>query len=150
MNDIREQRLWATSELIRSRPIASQDELAAGLAALGFTVTQATISRDLEQLGAIKVRRNGLLTYALPEQMAPAANGPELTAVFRDFVRSADVAGNLLVLKTPPGSAHLVGVALDQAALPDVVGTICGDDTLFVATREPADAAALKARLGAG
>ncbi len=148
MTDIREQRLRATADLIRARPVASQEELAAGLAALGFTVTQATISRDLEQLGAVKVRRSGLLTYALPDQFGAAANGPELSAVFRDFVRSADVAGNLLVLKTPPGSAHLVGVALDQAALPEVVGTICGDDTVFVATREAVEAAALKARLG--
>lgn len=151
MTDIREQRLRATAELIRSRPIASQDELAAGLAALGFTVTQATISRDLEQLGAVKVRRSGLVTYALPDQFgAVAAEGPELAAVVRDFVRSADVAGNLLVLKTPPGSAHLVGVALDQAALPGVVGTICGDDTVFVATREAVEAAALKAQLNGG
>jgi transcriptional regulator of arginine metabolism len=135
MTDARDHRLRAISELIRSRAVASQEELAEGLAGLGLSVTQATISRDLDQLGAVKVRRDNRLTYALPEQRAPAA-GPELAAVVRDWVRSVDVAGNLVVLKTPPGSAHLVGVALDAADLPEVVGTICGDDTIFVAVRE--------------
>jgi len=149
MTDSREQRLRAIADLIRSRPISSQDELAEGLAALGFGVTQATISRDLVELGAVKVRRNSRLTYALPDQMAQAAGGPELQTVIRDWVRSADVAGNLVVLKTPPGSAHLVGVALDQSARPEIVGTICGDDTIFVAFRNAADARAMTAELGA-
>lgn len=148
MTDSRDQRRRAVADLIRTRPIASQDELAAGLAALGFVVTQATISRDLVELGAVKVRRGGLLTYALPEQISPpAADGPQLANVVRDWVRSVDVAGNLVVLKSPPGSAHLVGVALDRAALPDVVGTICGDDTIFVALRDADQVAAFAEKL---
>jgi len=139
MTDYRDQRLQAIGNLIRSRPIASQEELADGLAAQGFSVTQATISRDLEQLGAVKVRRDSRLTYALPAQIAPA-EGPEMRTVVRDWVRSVDVAGNLVILRTPPGSAHLVGVALDRAELPQVVGTICGDDTIFVAVRDAAQA----------
>ena len=135
MTDARDQRLRAISDLIRSRPIASQDELAEGLAALGVAVTQATISRDLEQLGAVKVRRDNRLVYALPDQ-AGSADGPRLAAVIRDWVRSIDVAGNLVVLKTPPGSAHLVAVALDATDLAEVVGTISGDDTIFVALRD--------------
>jgi transcriptional regulator of arginine metabolism len=136
MTDLKEQRHRAIAELIRAEPLASQEELAERLAAQGFAVTQATISRDLEQIGAVKVRREGRLGYALPEQLASASSATGLTAVLRDWVRSIDVAGNLVVLKTPPGSAHLVGVALDQAALPEVVGTICGDDTVFVAVRD--------------
>ena len=142
MTDSRDQRLRAIAELIRSRPIASQDELADGLAALGHAVTQATISRDLEQLGAVKVRRDSRLAYALPDQATAPADGPELRTVVRDWVRSVDVAGNLVILRTPPGSAHLVGVALDRAALPEGVGTICGDDTIFVAVRDAAQAPA--------
>jgi transcriptional regulator of arginine metabolism len=141
MTDSRDQRLRAIADLIRTRPISSQDELAEGLSALGYSVTQATISRDLEHIGAVKARRDGLLIYALPEQIAPTANeGPQMAAVFRDWVRSVDFAGNLVVIKTPPGSAHLVGVALDRAELTQVVGTICGDDTIFVALRDAAKA----------
>jgi len=138
MTDARDQRLRAVADLIRSEAVANQDELAEGLAARGFAVTQATISRDLEQLGAFKTRREGRLAYALPDPASPPASGPQLADVVRGWVRSVDVAGNLVVLKTPPGSAHLVGVALDAASLPDVVGTICGDDTIFVAVREAA------------
>ncbi len=149
MTDSRDQRLRAIADLIRSRPISSQDELAEGLTALGFTVTQATISRDLVELGAVKVRRNSRLTYALPDQVAAIPPGPEFQTVVRDWVRSVDVAGNLAVIKTPPGSAHLVGFALDQSARPDIVGTICGDDTIFVAFKTGADARAMSAELGA-
>ena len=148
MTHSRDQRLRTIADLIRTRPISSQDELAEGLSALGYSVTQATISRDLEQLGAVKARRGGLLIYALPEQIASTANeGPEMAAVFRDWVRSVDFAGNLVVIKTPPGSAHLVGVALDRAELAQVVGTICGDDTIFVALRDAATAPSLAQQL---
>ena len=141
MADLKEQRQRVLSELIRNQPLANQEELAERLARRGFAVTQATISRDLEQLGAIKVRREGRLGYTLPDQFANGApNATQLAAVIRDWVRSIDFAGNLVVLRTPPGSAHLIGVALDQAALPEVVGTICGDDTIFVAVRDAARA----------
>ena len=146
MTDARDQRLKVIADLIRSRPVASQEELAEGLAALGVAVTQATVSRDLEQLGAIKVRRDNRLVYALPEDRG-AADGPRLAAVVRDWVRSVDVTGNLVVLKTPPGSAHLVGVALDGAELPEVVGTISGDDTVFVAVRDAKAAPGFARRL---
>jgi transcriptional regulator of arginine metabolism len=70
-----------------------------------------------------------------------------MAAVFRDWVRSVDPAGNMVVMKTPPGSAHLVGVALDNSELPEIVGTICGDDTIFVACRTPDEAEALTVKL---
>jgi transcriptional regulator of arginine metabolism len=148
MSDHRDQRHRAIAELIRTHRLASQEELAERLADLGLKVTQATISRDLEQVGAVKVRRNGELAYALPDQLGDAEGaGLRLQTVLRDWVRSIQTAGNLVVIKTPPGSAHLVGVALDRAALPQVVGTICGDDTLFIALDSAAKAKALAASL---
>lgn len=142
MNDLKERRRRAIAELIRSVALSSQEELADRLGSLGFAATQATISRDLDQLGAIKVRRDGHLSYALPEG-AREAPSPRLAAVLRDWVRSVDTAANLVVIKTPPGSAHLVGVALDSSGLPEIVGTICGDDTSFIACRSAAEAEAL-------
>jgi transcriptional regulator of arginine metabolism len=132
MNGVKERRQRAIADLIRSGALSSQDELVERLSALGFAVTQATISRDLEQIGAVKVRRDGQLSYALPDQ-AVEGPGTRLGALMRDFVRSIDTAVNLVVIRTPPGSAHLIGVALDQSVLPEIVGTICGDDTLFIA-----------------
>jgi transcriptional regulator of arginine metabolism len=134
MRDLKERRQRAIADLIRTRTLASQEELAERLTKQGFAVTQATISRDLEQIGAVKVRRDGQLSYSLPEQVRDSP-APRLAAVFRDWVRSVDAAANLVVIKTPPGSAHLVGVALDASDLSDIVGTICGDDTIFVACR---------------
>ena len=145
MTDLKEQRHRAIAELIRSAARSpARRSSPSGSPALGFAVTQATISRDLEQFGAVKVRRDGRLGYALPDQLAQRRASPRLAAVLRDWVRSIDVAGNLVVIKTPPGSAHLVGVALDQRDLPEVVGTICGDDTMFVAVRDAARGAALR------
>jgi transcriptional regulator of arginine metabolism len=146
MAELKDRRQRTIADLIRSQALASQEELAERLGSMGFAVTQATISRDLEQLGAVKVRRDGQLGYALPEQVRDAP-APQLAAVLRDWVRSVEPAANLVVLKTPPGSAHLVGVVLDQSALPEIVGTICGDDTIFVATRSAANADALAAKL---
>jgi len=146
MSELKDQRQRAIADLIRSDALSSQEELAERLSALGYAVTQATISRDLEQLGAVKVRRAGQLSYALPDQV-PAPAAPRLTAVFRDWVRSVEGAGNLVVIKTPPGSAHLVGVVLDQSDMQEIVGTICGDDTIFVACRTAADSDLLAARL---
>jgi transcriptional regulator of arginine metabolism len=149
MND-KDRRRAAIAELIRGHSLASQEAVAKHLSALGFAVTQATVSRDLEELGAIKVRREGTLAYALPDQLgSAAAMPPQLATVFRDWVRSVAAAGNLAVIKTPPGSAHLVGFALDQSARPEIVGTICGDDTVFVAFKNAADARAMTAELGA-
>ena len=146
MNNLKERRQRAIAELIRSQPLGSQDEVADRLGALGFAVTQATVSRDLEQLGAVKVRREGQLSYVLPEQIGDA-QPPRLAAVFREWVRSVDAAANLVVIKTPPGSAHLVGVVLDQSDYGEIVGTICGDDTIFVACRTASDAELLTGKL---
>src|SRR5437762_3055171 len=141
MND-NDRRQRVIADLIRSHAPASQEEVAERLSGLGYAVTQATVSRDLVELGAVKVRRDGRVRYALPGDAGNRRAGPQVATVVRDWVRSIAVAGNLVVLKTPPGSAHLVGVALDAADLPEVVGTICGDDTAFVALADAARATA--------
>jgi len=146
MTDLKERRQRAIADLIRDHSLASQEELADRLGSLGFAVTQATISRDLEQIGAMKVRRDGQLTYALPESVRSGPS-PRLAAVFRDWVQSVEAASSLVVIRTPPGSAHLVGVALDNSGLTEIVGTICGDDTIFVACRSQAEAEALSSKL---
>ena len=149
MSELKDRRQKAIADLIREHALGNQEEVAVRLSALGFEVTQATVSRDLDQIGALKVRRNGRITYALPDQLTGNATPSRLASVLRDWVRSADVAATIVVLKTPPGSAHLVGVALDEAALPEVVGNICGDDTIFIACRSTAEADATAAKLRA-
>ena len=96
MADYKERRQRAIAELIRGNTLSSQEELADRLGSLGFAVTQATISRDLEQLGAVKVRRQGQLGYALPD-IAGAGFSPRVASVFRDWVRSVQPAANLVV-----------------------------------------------------
>jgi transcriptional regulator of arginine metabolism len=144
VTESRSKRQRAIADLIRGEPLASQEEVTARLRTRGFPVTQATISRDLDQMGAVKVKRGGVMSYALPDQIGDSDwAGARLRRIFAEWVQSVEAAGNLLVLKTPPGSAHLVGLALDQARLPEVAGTICGDDTLFVALRDGATASAV-------
>ena len=147
MTDTRARRLRALAELIRLDTLASQEEVTDRLAALGFEVTQATVSRDLEQLGAVKVKRGGVLSYALPDQIgATDWSTGRLERIVREFVVSIEAAGPLIVLKTPPGSAHLVASAIDHAQLPDIAGTVSGDDTMFVAVRDGSDLRTLIAR----
>ncbi|WP_167737553.1 arginine repressor [Sphingomonas parva] len=147
MTDARSRRQKAIAELIRAAPLASQEEVTARLRAQGFAVTQATISRDLDRMGAVKVKRGGVMSYALPDQISDSDwAASRLRKIVSEWVHSVEAAGNLLVLRTPPGSAHLVGLALDQAKLPEIAGTICGDDTLFVALRDGVQAAAVEAR----
>lgn len=148
MSRATDERRHALAQLIRSHAPASQEDVAEQLARMGYAVTQATVSRDLEQLGAMKVRRGGRLAYALPEASG-APGGSRLAVVLRDWARAIAVAGNLVVVKTPPGSGHLIGVALDEAELASVVGTICGDDTIFVATPGPAEAEGVATQLDA-
>jgi transcriptional regulator of arginine metabolism len=133
VTDTRSRRLRALADLIRFNILASQEEATERLAALGFAVTQATVSRDLEQLGAVKVKRGGILSYALPDQIGAADWGAgRLARILKEWVVSVEPAGALIVIKTPPGSAHLV----DQAQLPEIAGTVSGDDTMFVAVRD--------------
>ncbi len=95
------------------------------------------VSRDLDSLGAVKVKRGGVLAYALPDQIGAADwSTGRLERILGEWVVEIEAAGQLLVLKTPPGSAHLVASAIDHARIPEVAGTVSGDDTLFVALRD--------------
>ena len=150
MTDARARRQKAIAELIRAEPLASQEEATARLGALGFTVTQATVSRDLDQLGAVKVKRGGALCYALPDQLGGADwSTSRLERIVAEWVVSVEPAGQMLVLKTPPASAHLVASAVDQAQMPEIAGTVAGDDTLFVALRDGVNPHAMLARFRA-
>ncbi|MGA8113782.1 MAG: arginine repressor [Actinocatenispora sp.] len=142
------------AEIIRSGPVRSQTELAERLADGGITVTQATLSRDLEELGAVKVRGTdgGASSYLLPEEggppMRPAEQAPaRLQRLLRELLTGADSSANLAVLRTPPGAAQFLASALDRSGLPEVVGTIAGDDTIAVIAREDVGGRALAAML---
>ena len=131
------QRQRMIADWLRSGRVGSQEELVARLSLAGVAATQATVSRDLDELGAVRVRRDGAMFYRLPEQLESGDAG-RLDQLLADWVTDIVEAGHLVVLKTPPGSANLVANALDAAALDGVAGTIAGDDTIFVALSEGA------------
>jgi len=150
VSDARARRQKTIAEILRSGTVASQEEVTDKLASLGFAVTQATVSRDLDQLGAVKVKRGGVLTYALPDQIGDSDwAASRLQRILSEWVQSVETAGNLIILKTPPGSAHLVALAIDQSNLPEIAGTISGDDTLFLAVRDGVAADAVSSRFRA-
>jgi transcriptional regulator of arginine metabolism len=128
------QRQQVISDLLAAEAITSQDQIVDHLAEQGVTATQATVSRDLEDLSAIKVRMpGGASAYAIPdhphEQVVPAGH---LRRIFSEWVVGVDSSGNMVVLRTLVGSAHVVASAIDRSGLDEVLGTVAGDDTLFV------------------
>jgi transcriptional regulator of arginine metabolism len=139
-------RLARIVELVAAQPVTSQGELSALLLADGIAVTQATLSRDLDELRAVKVRPQGggPPAYWVPEDggAPPPAfptGGPQakLMRLLSELMVSVEGSANLAVLRTPPGAAHFLASALDRAALPEVMGTIAGDDTVLLVAREP-------------
>ena len=143
------QRQHRITKLLESQAVTSQGQLVALLAEQGVEATQTTVSRDLEDLGAVKVRLPGGDTaYALPElpshQVAPEDH---LRRVLGEWVVEADRSGNLVVLRTPPGSAHVVASALDRSGFPGVIGTVAGDDTVLVVVSEALGGATVAHRL---
>jgi transcriptional regulator of arginine metabolism len=131
---------------LNEQPVRSQAELAAALLAAGFHVTQATLSRDLEELGAVKLRTpdGGLPIYVVPEDGAPltARAGRDTTPhrlarLLAELLVSAEASANLVVLRTPPGASNFLASALDRAGLAEVLGTVAGDDTILVIARDP-------------
>jgi transcriptional regulator of arginine metabolism len=132
------QRQHRIARLLEEQAISSQAQLVELLASDGVVATQATVSRDLEELGAVKVRiPGGTMAYAIPEH-AKEGHAPDdhLRRVMGEFVVEVAHSINLVVLRTPPGSAHVVASALDRAGIADVLGTVAGDDTVFVAVRD--------------
>ena len=143
-----EDRRRTLAQMLRSGGAASQEELVQRLAEAGHSTTQATVSRDLDAIGAVKGRKDGRTGYLLPDQLGELdARSAELDRILGEWLLSAEATDALVVLKARPGSAHVVGAALDAAVLPEVAGTIAGDDTLFIAVRSGCDPQALAARL---
>lgn len=143
------QRQRMIADWLRDHRVGSQEELVARLSLTGVGATQATVSRDLDELGAVRIKRDGTIRYVLPDQVDSNYAAAKLDRLLAEWVDSIVPAGNLLVLKTPPGSANLVANALDAADVPDIAGTIAGDDTIFVALADGVDAHAAAERLKA-
>ena len=132
----KEQRQRMIADWLRDQKVGSQEELVARLSLSGIAATQATVSRDLLELGAVKLKREGSIRYVMPDQVEPGHAAAKLDRLLMEWVDAIIPAGNLIVLKTPPGSANLVANALDSAGLHEVAGTLAGDDTIFVAISE--------------
>ncbi len=140
-------RQGAILRLVRDQRLSTQTEVAEALRAEGYEATQTTVSRDIAQLGLVKIRGGGgRLVYALPGA-ADLDRLSELAAAMRRWAVGLTATANLVVVHTPPGHANALARALDQAALPDVAGTIAGDDTIFVAARDGITGAELAAEL---
>lgn len=141
--------------LLTAQPVRSQAELAALLADDGVQVTQATLSRDLVELGAVRVRADGGLVYAVPQagvdRTPHAAVSKEyldarLTRLCAELLVTAEASANLVVLRTPPGAANFLAMSIDHSVLPEILGTIAGDDTVLLISRDPLGGAAVAER----
>ncbi|MBS1826505.1 MAG: ArgR family transcriptional regulator [Acidobacteria bacterium] len=127
-------------KLVRSRSIHTQEQLAEALGRAGIEATQVTLSRDIRELGLVKTAQG----Y---QELSSAKPAPDVHEMANEFLLDVRIAQNLVVLKTTPGSASPIAVALDQANWSEVVGTIAGDDTVLVITPDTASAKAFRTRL---
>lgn len=154
----RTQRQRRVIEVLEDNAVHSQGELADLLLAEGIEVTQATLSRDLVEIGAVKVRRGRALVYAVPSEGSPAgalvptgtigeAASTRLRRTCEELLVSATAAGALVVIRTPPGAANYLASAIDQTRDPDVLGTIAGDDTIMLIAESSSRAGAVADRL---
>ncbi|HEY1938918.1 MAG TPA: ArgR family transcriptional regulator [Candidatus Angelobacter sp.] len=130
-------------ELAQDGPLPNQQELVKVLARRGFAVTQATLSRDINELHLVRTSEG----YTLPNGDAPTEPAPAVSRIVREFVREARRAQNLLVIKTTSGSAQPVALAVDAEGWDEVVGTVAGDDTVLIITPDNRSAAKLQRRL---
>ena len=143
------QRQHAVTRLLAKHHVTSQPQVVELLRGEGIRATQATVSRDLEELGAVKVRLpGGELAYAIPEyepdRLAPHDH---LRRVLSEWVAEVNHSQNLVILRTPPGCAHVVASALDRSGTPGLLGTVAGDDTLLCVAAERPGGAKLAANL---
>ena len=130
-------RQYQIGKFLETEYVGSQAQLVTLLAKVGIEATQATVSRDLEELGAIKVKvPGGELVYAVPSHLRDnAADTDHLRRVLSEWVVDLVSSSNLLLIKTPPGSAHVVASALDHTTIDGLLGTVAGDDTIMVLTK---------------
>jgi transcriptional regulator of arginine metabolism len=145
------QRQHRILRILEEQPVSSQVQLLQLLEAEGMVATQATVSRDLEELGAVKVRiPGGTMAYAIPEHTKE--RGPRLDETLRrlmgEFVVDVAHSHNLVVLRTPPGSAHVVASAIDRFGVDGVLGTVAGDDTLLLVCSESVPGAQVAVTIG--
>ena len=149
MEVMKQLRQRAIRDLVEQRPIRTQQELAVALRERGFRTTQATISRDVAELGLIKAGRSGTQAYAIPPRLREADTSGEdrIRTLLRDMPVEIREAGTMLVLKTLPGSAHPLAAALDRARWPEVAGSIAGDDTVLVAFADRGSMGRVRRRL---
>lgn len=133
---MKDERLRVITDLISRKPIKTQAELIRELRALGVRTTQATISRDLEELGLFKDRKTGVYRLAIEAPVEDTSSRVRRTVA--DYVRSIEVSGNLVVIKTTPGGAQGVASAIDQLNWTEVIGTVAGDDTILIVAGDKA------------
>lgn len=138
------------TRLVTTEAIESQAQLRRLLLHAGYDVTQATISRDLETIGAVKVREDGVARYQIQDPADMRRARASLAAATDEFVESVTVTGPLVVVRVPPGAANLVAGRIDSAGLAGVLGTVAGDDTIFIAVDESAEPAAVAAEIEGG
>ncbi|HUE90264.1 MAG TPA: arginine repressor [Vicinamibacterales bacterium] len=135
---MKSRRLTAIRQIVDHEPVHSQEALRKRLQTMGFDVTQATLSRDIKELGLMKRAADGAYQAAgaAAAPSSPAAAAVALSRALGEFLLSVDVAQQLVVVKTGPGQAQLLAIAVDRAQLPEVLGTIAGDDTILVICRD--------------
>jgi transcriptional regulator of arginine metabolism len=131
---VKDRRQRAILELVRQKPVHTQQELAETLAGMGLQATQATVSRDIQELGLVR-------------SSAGYRPAPLVSEAFQENVRSVEAVGDLMIVRTPPGTANFVARAIDEAQFPGVAGTVAGDDTIIVVLRERKAGAALQRML---
>jgi len=134
-------------EIIHRQVIATQAELAQVLRKAGFAVTQATVSRDVKELGLLKASDGQTVRYLPPGEQPVAAAEERMVRLFRDYVWEVNANESLVIVKTLPGAAQGVASALDYARWPEILGTVAGDDTIFVAVKSQRDVGGIRERL---
>ncbi len=147
LNARKQHRQQTLLRLVTDKRLATQQDVVRALRSAGFAATQATVSRDIVELGLVKVARDGMHIYAAPTTVPASGGLDRLRRFCEEYAVLGAVAGNIVVLRTPPGTANALAIALDTSGFADVVGTIAGDDTVFVAALDPARARGINKRL---
>ena len=140
-------RQQALLRLVQQQKLATQGDLVRALKGAGFDATQATVSRDIVELGLVKVARDGLHAYAAPTAVSSGGGTERLKRFCEDYPVEGRLAANIVVLRSPPGTANAMAIALDTSELQEIIGTVAGDDTVFVATSTDRHARSLLTRL---
>ncbi|MFN2521482.1 MAG: hypothetical protein ABR525_10620, partial [Candidatus Limnocylindria bacterium] len=147
LNVRKQHRQQTLLRLVADKRLATQHDVVRALRAAGFAATQATVSRDIVELGLVKAPRDGAHVYAAPAAPPSSGGVDRLRRFCEEYPVQGAVAGNLVVLKTSPGTANALAIALDTSGFSDVIGTIAGDDTVFIAANDPARARGINKRL---